>query len=593
MAPPLNGSYGVIRLDPTNKAAVKFTRLIDPVHEDAKDANVLACNVREVAFARWLIDHPLEGVVRYSAAHVSDDGAIISRMEIGDGTLHDYVAKTSFAERLDRFDDVLQQLAIALCNMHRHGVIHGDLKPNNILRVGGRFKLIDFGGLTWYKRCKRHESLCTYVTRAPELFSDPIGVESTPVCDAWSLGATMYFFVTRRFVVDDGGGGEGDTMAYVRQQFDDNKVSVKFPTAVPRHVVNIIENLLQIDPERRWSCERVLHEYFGMFLTDRLADPSNAWQRVGHDKRIVGDSEYIRVFHQVRRMVAERGEWGCLPLAMEYVKCAVTHDFTNLSETRVRDVTCAAYVLARAIIYDRDTDATLITEAIRKQMVGIMRTLDCKLLLEPVHHNKPVISVDGNIGASKSTVLQGLRDMAVHVVQEPVEEWEGILRKYYTDPARWTATLHMTIMSSFLRLADVRDHQPIVMERSIWSCLNVFHSMLREDGLVDDVEHDCVVRFAERVQRAASCVPDVVIYLRCPPNECARRKAARGRACEDNAGCDDAYLLRLHDRYERVLDVEACARMGIRTIVVDAARTSDEVVADVRKIIADLLYGDE
>jgi serine/threonine protein kinase len=35
------------------------------------------------------------------------------------------------------------QIAEALREMHRAGVIHGDVKPLNIMRVGDRMKLID------------------------------------------------------------------------------------------------------------------------------------------------------------------------------------------------------------------------------------------------------------------------------------------------------------------------------------------------------------------------------------------------------------------------------------------------------------------
>ncbi|XP_044766303.1 cyclin-dependent kinase 9-like [Coccinella septempunctata] len=43
------------------------------------------------------------------------------------------------------FFRVVRQIAVGLAECHRHGVVHRDLKPGNVLRRGARFMLADFG----------------------------------------------------------------------------------------------------------------------------------------------------------------------------------------------------------------------------------------------------------------------------------------------------------------------------------------------------------------------------------------------------------------------------------------------------------------
>src|SRR5258706_5469649 len=56
-------------------------------------------------------------------------------------TILEFTANQPFPDQVNMLMQILQALAY----LHQHGVIHNDLKPNNILVVNGRVQLLDFG----------------------------------------------------------------------------------------------------------------------------------------------------------------------------------------------------------------------------------------------------------------------------------------------------------------------------------------------------------------------------------------------------------------------------------------------------------------
>jgi serine/threonine protein kinase len=96
---------------------------------------------------------------------------------------------------LPKLVQIFEKVAAGMVHMHRRGVCHADLKPNNImLSRSGDVKIIDFG-LAWVKGERKGRIQGTPEYMAPEQAKNRVVNERT---DIYNFGATMYRLVTWR-----------------------------------------------------------------------------------------------------------------------------------------------------------------------------------------------------------------------------------------------------------------------------------------------------------------------------------------------------------------------------------------------------------
>ena len=118
------------------------------------------------------------GVARYVAHGVADGRGWLATEWIAGETLAARLAAGPLAPR-----DILElarRVAGALAEAHRHGIVHGDVKPANLILEGGepaRARLVDFGG-----------GLGSLGTQAPEQRD---GGAITPRADVHALGRVL------------------------------------------------------------------------------------------------------------------------------------------------------------------------------------------------------------------------------------------------------------------------------------------------------------------------------------------------------------------------------------------------------------------
>ena len=116
-----------------------------------------------------------------------------------------------------------------------------------------------------------------------------------------------------------------------------------------------------------------------------------------------------------------------------------------------------------------------------------------------------IISIEGNIGSGKSTLVDMLQTHFVDnpricFLQEPISVWNTIkdtngatiLEKYYADQTKYAFSFQMMAYISrlsLLREALKGDYDIIVTERSVYTDSMVFAKMLYDDKKIEDIEY--------------------------------------------------------------------------------------------------------
>lgn len=148
---------------------------------------------------------------------------------------------------LDQLVPVFAQVAAGLAHMHRRGVFHADLKPNNILYgKRGEVKVIDYG-LAWIKGEPKDRVQGTPEYMAPETVKNKVINERT---DIYNLGATMYRITTLKLPPSVMPGA--DTLRVGSKAFKSMLTPVtELNKAVPTALADLIHRCLSYDPEGR------------------------------------------------------------------------------------------------------------------------------------------------------------------------------------------------------------------------------------------------------------------------------------------------------------------------------------------------------
>ncbi len=170
-----------------------------------------------------------------------------------------------------------------------------------------------------------------------------------------------------------------------------------------------------------------------------------------------------------------------------------------------------------------------------------------------------LVLLEGNIAAGKTTLGQQLSGSAFfEFVSEPVERWQGgfaanLLERFYSDTARWAFTLQICAFvtrTQALQAHAARADSVTVFERSIYCDRHVFAKNLHAHGFMDDTEWALYLHFWNHLHDSAP-VPDAILYMRTPAEECHRRLQIRARAEEKTIPLD--YLQQLEVRHDEWL----------------------------------------
>jgi serine/threonine-protein kinase len=198
------------------------------------------------------------------------DGIVFIAMEFVEGrTLRDLCSDTPLT--VERTLDLAGQMADALAAAHGISIVHGDLKPENVMVTGrGILKVLDFGVATRQALGPIDAGSSGLVVGslgyiAPEVVD---GQKPSPGSDQFSFGAILYEMLSGRRAFARP--SAGDTIAAI---VEDPAPLRTLNTGVPPRLHELVERCLQKDPSARYADTNELADAIRQIHTEHVTRP--------------------------------------------------------------------------------------------------------------------------------------------------------------------------------------------------------------------------------------------------------------------------------------------------------------------------------
>jgi serine/threonine-protein kinase len=164
---------------------------------------------------------------------------------------------------------ILHQIALGLEAAHKRGVIHRDLKPDNIIVVrdeegGQNVKLLDFGiakladsALAGAHKTSAGVILGTPLYMSPEQASGS-NEEIGPASDVYALGVIAYRMISGRFPID----GENPREVLFKQVTEPPRPLAKVTKGLSPRICEVVHKALEKSPKKRYQSAMAFYQDF-------------------------------------------------------------------------------------------------------------------------------------------------------------------------------------------------------------------------------------------------------------------------------------------------------------------------------------------
>ena len=225
-------------------SAVAIKMLRDDVADDKESLSIFMNESKVVS----MLSHP--NIVSIRAVSFKTEKKYLV-MEYIDGiSLRTYMDRRGALD-FDEFISFSEQILAALEHAHSRGVVHRDIKPQNILVLkDGFIKVTDFGIAKVPEKSKgktiSDNAIGTVYYISPE---QAAGKSTDSRSDLYSFGVLMYEMATGRLPFDD----ERPISILMMQIHDKPLPPRKINRQIPRGLERLILTLMEKDPRRRYQ----------------------------------------------------------------------------------------------------------------------------------------------------------------------------------------------------------------------------------------------------------------------------------------------------------------------------------------------------
>jgi len=215
------------------------------------------------------------------------------------------------ADNLKRIPSIIDQLLAALAYLHENGVIHGDIKPENISMTGQKssplVKLLDFGLISSIGARQGKNASGTPRFLAPEILYE--GARKSHSTDLYALGATLSESIED---LDFPASIDLTDELLKRRYAGMSKTLSGAGVRNPSSVASFILDLCDTDPFQRPATAKVARGSFRtkVLSIDAEKEPTFNPVFVGRERELEEIAQFLRARQQVKKVLVLRGPRG-------------------------------------------------------------------------------------------------------------------------------------------------------------------------------------------------------------------------------------------------------------------------------------------
>ncbi len=157
-----------------------------------------------------------------------------------------------------------------------------------------------------------------------------------------------------------------------------------------------------------------------------------------------------------------------------------------------------------------------------------------------------IITIDGNIGAGKTTILNYIHaNHNIYIDLEPIDKWKPFLDDIYINKKKFfNFQIRVWLDRSWIQEKD--NNSTIVMERSPYFIRHTFNEYMAENSNINPQESNILNELYDKTDIIWKS--NYYIYIRSSPSKCLERIIKRGR--DNEVSIDLDYLTDIHNLHE-------------------------------------------